>query len=48
MVIAWIGLSVLVGIGASKKNRSFLCWMIWAMLLSPIIAVIMLLVVGDK
>jgi hypothetical protein len=47
-VVVWLTLCVLIGVLATKKNRSFWSWFFISAFLSPIIGLIILLIVGDK
>lgn len=48
ILVLWIILTPLVGVMASKKNRSILGYMLISVLLSPLVAFIALLVVGEN
>jgi len=44
----WIAFAVLVGLWASRsRRRSFIGWMLLAMLISPLLAGLLLLVMGS-
>jgi hypothetical protein len=43
----WIGLSVVVGVVAYQRNRSGLIWFILAAVLSPLVAGLLVLALGD-
>ena len=47
-IIAWLGLSILVGALASGKNRSGFGWFILSCLLSPLIGLIAIAIAGEK
>lgn len=46
--LVWIGLAMAVGIWASKKGRSNFGWFLLAVMVSPLLAGIFLLLVGDR
>ena len=47
-IIVNIGLSLLVGTWASSKGRNGLLWFLFAVVTTPLISSIVLLVAGDK
>ena len=47
IVFFWIVFTILVGVLASTKDRSFLGWAFLAAIISPILAGIILLIVGS-
>jgi len=48
VVVFYIAFILLVGYMASTRNRCVIMHLIWALLLSPIIAIIILLIIGKK
>lgn len=46
-VIIWVVLSIAVAVGASNRGRSAFGWLLFSLLLSPLVSGIALLVVGD-
>lgn len=44
MFIAWLVLSVIVGVVAQMKNRSIFGWILLSLIISPLISVVLLLV----
>jgi RNA polymerase subunit RPABC4/transcription elongation factor Spt4 len=46
--IIWAVLSVVIGYGAQKRNRSFAGFIVLSLLTSPLIALIVLLALGEK
>lgn len=47
-VFSWIGLSVIVGVRAAKYGRSGIGWVFASLICSPLIAVLVVLVLGRK
>lgn len=45
--IAWIALSILVGVLATNKGRKFLGWFLLSALISPLFGILALLVAGE-
>jgi len=43
----WLIFAILVGVWASSKGRSFLGWMLLAILFSPLLASLLLLIKGS-
>ena len=43
-LVFWIGFAVLVGVTARKRNRSLVGWLLLALLISPVLAIILLLI----
>lgn len=48
MFIAWLVLSVIVGVVAQLKNRSIFGWILLSLIISPLISVVLLLVLPVK
>ncbi|UIB81324.1 hypothetical protein [Flyfo podovirus Tbat2_2] len=48
MFIAWLVLSVIVGVVAQLKNRSIFGWILLSLIISPLISVVLLLVLPMK
>lgn len=48
MFIAWLVLSVVVGVVAQLKNRSIFGWILLSLIISPLISVVLLLVLPVK
>lgn len=48
MFIAWLVLSVTVGVVAQLKNRSIFGWILLSLIISPLISVVLLLVLPVK
>lgn len=48
MFIAWLVLSVTVGVVAQLKNRSVFGWILLSLIISPLISVVLLLVLPVK
>lgn len=48
MFIAWLVLSVIVGVVAQLKNRSIFGWILLSLFISPLISVVLLLVLPMK
>lgn len=48
MFIAWLVLSVTVGVVAQLKNRSIFGWILLSLIISPLISVVLLLVLPMK
>mgnify|MGYP001411128111 CR=1 FL=1 len=46
VVLFWLALSILVGVLANSEGRSGLCWTVLAMLISPLLAGILVLLLG--
>jgi len=46
MGFAWLFFALLVGLLASSRGRSFLGWMLLAIVLSPLLAGLLVLVIG--
>jgi hypothetical protein len=47
IVLVWIGISIVIGIGAKGRGRSGFAWFLLAILLSPLIAGLLLVVLPD-
>jgi hypothetical protein len=47
IVLAWIGIAIVIGVGARSRGRSGLGWFLLAILLSPLIAGVLLVVLPD-
>ena len=48
LVIAWLLLSMAAGMYAKRINRNATVWALLALLLSPVLAFVFLLVLGEK
>lgn len=48
MIIFWLAASMFCGIVATSKERSFIGWTLIALLFSPLIAILALIVVPTK
>ena len=48
IILIWFALAVVVGALAAGKDRSGFGWFLLAMLISPLIAAIFLLIAGDR
>ena len=46
--IFWVGFSVVVGIAASKRNRSGALWFFLSLIFSPLLAGLFVLALGDS
>ena len=48
IVFFWIMFTILVGIIASKRNRSVIGWVVSSLFITPFMAVLFILVLGTK
>ena len=46
IVLFWFGLSIIVGIGANRRDRSGAGWFFLALLISPVLAGLLMLALG--
>ncbi|WP_374120278.1 zinc ribbon domain-containing protein [Mesorhizobium onobrychidis] len=47
-LLFWLGLSAIVGVAAGKRNRSTFGWFLLAILISPLLAGLLVLALGDR
>lgn len=47
IIVTWLALSVLIGVLAQGKSRSFVGWFVLSLCFSPLIGLIALLVAGE-
>lgn len=47
ILIFWVGLSVIVGIAAGRRDRSGAGWFILSLLISPLLAGLLMLALGN-
>lgn len=47
-LLFWLGFSVIVGVAAGKRDRSSFGWFILALVISPLLAGLLVLALGDS
>lgn len=47
-IVGYLVLCIIIGVIAKSRNRSGFWWFLWSIIIDPIIAVILLLILGRR